>query len=171
VDRSTVRQWKANGVVPEEPPYVLADVFWNYRHRDEILRARNQSGRKVHSESGDDPKDLAIAKLQQEVEVLKEKHRESKRRNDEEEGELIPADETEREIIAWAVKLRNELLQLPVTLSNLVPAELKAQTKTIVTDELRRILKQTVESPVTTKGGAVDEMILNEAKRVRTKQI
>ena len=167
ISGTTLRNWRSNGIVPDEPPYVLSAIFQNHRDREEINRARGKSGRRgVVSDEVSDVKDLQIKKLQEDLALTTEKVREATRKNEADEGELIPADETERAIIVWAHAFRNELQQLPVTLSNLVPSVAKAQTKTIVTDELARVLRQVYESGISTSGESVDDMIVKEAARV-----
>ena len=47
VHNRTIDQWQRNGIIASKRPYILSDVFENYRNRDEILRAKGKSGKRT----------------------------------------------------------------------------------------------------------------------------
>ena len=163
---TTVRKdWRAAGIVPPVKPadgYDLGEIFQRKLEHDA------QNLLRVGSPSADAESELLVAKLQQQVAKLTEEAKRLRRHNKSADGDLLPRDEVESYLTQWAVRFRTPLMRLGDQISGRVPGSQKAAVKSEVEDVVVAALQMVVDMRPATK--AVEQMILEEADRIRAKQ-
>jgi len=111
---------------------------------------------------------LQQQKLREEIAKLKEDIKTKQRENREADGELLPADEVERELAGWCAHLRREIEQLPTLCSHLAPSELKPAIHRMAESHIITVLTSAYnERPI---GKAIDDVILEVAEKIKSER-
>lgn len=166
VSEKTIKQWRNEGMPGSPQKWPVAEIVQWRRARD----LRNAENRKTGKEM--EPRENPLSALQQqklmaEIEVERERRTKLSRENAEAEGQLLAVDLVRRDIAAWAVWLRTQLLQIPASLAPIVPEEIRSSVRRSVEHKIRLALDAALRRQVTDVD--LDAMILSEAKRLEEK--
>lgn len=117
---------------------------WDIR---EIVKARHD---RVQQRVG--PNDTLeyreVSKRERVAEMLTAEHMEriTRLKADQAEGKLLPAEDVQRQIVEWCVRIRTPLSALADRVANIVPGEMKGTIKKLVNSQVQLVLKEAFDT-------------------------
>lgn len=137
VSRDTIRQeWTA--WMPGRPGR------WDIR---EIVKARHERAL-ARGGIGDTLEDKEVARRTRLAEMgqAEADERIKTLRADREAGRLLPAEDVQRQIVDWCVRIRTPLSALPDRMASIVPGEMKATIKKLAASQVQQVLKEAFDT-------------------------
>lgn len=155
VGYDTAKKWPFKDI-----PGARVGRKYDLRAINDWHRARNKQ-----DPGAEDGNKVSVRTKHAEMEIAEAEARIKNQKADREAGLLLPCDEVRREVVEMAVRTRTRLLALADRIANIVPGELKATIKKVVTDSVRLVLKESADGVIA--GDSLKQMIFEEADRLR----
>lgn len=116
---------------------------WDIR---EIVKARHE--RLMARRGGETIEDKEVARRTRLAEMgqAEADERIKTLKADREAGRLLPAEDVQRQIVEWCVRIRTPLSALPDRMASIVPGEMKATIKKLAASQVQQVLKEAFDT-------------------------